>query len=44
MKGYNDNTLHQLNPSTRNKLYVAYTRAKRDIYCIPHVFLDKYKQ
>ncbi|KGL54644.1 helicase UvrD [Porphyromonas sp. COT-052 OH4946] len=44
LKRYNNNTLHQLNPSTRNKLYVAYTRAKRNIYCIPHVFLDKYKQ
>ncbi|BCS84115.1 hypothetical protein prwr041_00080 [Prevotella herbatica] len=43
-KAYNSNTLHQLTPSTRNKFYVACTRAKGDIYFIPHKFIDKYKQ
>ncbi|EGJ71777.1 hypothetical protein Bcop_1585 [Bacteroides coprosuis DSM 18011] len=41
---YKKHTLHQLTPSTRNKFYVACTRAKRDIYYIPHTFTDKYKQ
>lgn len=44
LKGYKNNTLHQLNPSTLNKFYVACTRAKKDIYYIPYMFFDKYKQ
>jgi similarities with unknown protein len=44
LQGYKNNTLHQLSPSTINKFYVACTRSKGDIYFIPHVFLDKYKQ
>lgn len=33
-----------LKPSTKNKLYVACTRAKRDIYFIPDSFYKKYKE
>ena len=43
LKHYNRNTLDQLSPSTKNKFYVACTRAKRNIYFIPYNFLDKYK-
>ena len=43
LKEYNNNTLHKLSPSTLNKLYVACTRAKGDIYFIPHTFFDNYK-
>ncbi|MDD6781552.1 MAG: AAA family ATPase [Bacteroidales bacterium] len=40
---YQENKLSQLAPSTKNKLYVALTRAKRNIYLIPYVFLENYK-
>lgn len=44
LNAYHYNLLHQLKPSTLNKLYVACTRARGDIYFIPHTFVDKYKQ
>lgn len=40
---YKANKLNELAPSTKNKLYVACTRAKKNIYFIPHTFIDKYK-
>lgn len=40
---YNNDSLDKLAPSTKNKLYVALTRAKRNVYLIPYVFVDKYK-
>ena len=36
LKAYNKNKLDELSPVTRNKLYVACTRAKGNIYFIPH--------
>ena len=44
LNAYRGNSLHQLKPSTLNKLYVACTRARGDIFLIPHIFVDKYKQ
>lgn len=44
LNAYNENKLHLLKPATINKLYVACTRAKGNIYFIPHTFIDKYKQ
>ncbi len=43
LKAYKKGMLNQLSPSTRNKLYVAFTRAKGDIYLIPHSYIDSYK-
>lgn len=43
LKEYQKNTLDRLSPSTLNKLYVACTRAKGNIYFIPHTFIDQYK-
>lgn len=44
LKAFKSNKLIELAPSTRNKLYVACTRAKGNIYFMPHTFIDKYKQ
>lgn len=38
------NELHKMAESTRNKLYVACTRAKRNLYFVPHYFLEKYRR
>ena len=35
--------LAELNPRTRNKLYVACTRAHRHLYIMSHKYLEKYK-
>lgn len=43
-KAYTEDNLSGLPAVTRNKLYVACTRAKGDIYFIPHTFIDRYKQ
>ena len=44
LKDYTEDKLSGLPAATRNKLYVACTRAKGDIYFIPHTFIDGYKQ
>lgn len=44
LKAFNENKLNQLPQSTLNKFYVACTRAKGDIYFIPHTFIDQYKR
>jgi len=44
LQKYKENALHTLSASTRNKLYVACTRAKGNIYFIPHIFIDRYKR
>ena len=44
LQAYCKNELHLLPPSTRNKLYVACTRSKGNIYFVPHPFFDGYKQ
>lgn len=36
--------LHELNPKTKNKLYVACTRARNDLYLVPDKSLKAYKQ
>ena len=43
LNAYNQKKLHMLAPSTLNKLYVALTRAKGNIYLVPHIFTDKFK-
>ncbi|HDS0957242.1 hypothetical protein PshuTeo2_10000 [Pseudomonas hunanensis] len=43
LKSFKDNNLANLNPQTRNKLYVALTRAKGDIHFVPEALLKKYK-
>lgn len=44
LKLYKKNLLHTLPASTLNKLYVACTRAKGNIYFIPHIYIDKLKK
>ena len=44
LKAYKNKKLTELAPSTRNKLYVACTRAKGNIFFIPSKFVDEYKQ
>ena len=36
--------LNELNPKTKNKLYVACTRAHRHLYIMSYKFLEKYKK
>ena len=43
LDAYRHRTLHKLAPSTLNKLYVACTRAKGNIYFIPHKYIDRFK-
>lgn len=43
LKAYKSNTLYSLPAATLNKLYVACTRANRNIYFIPHTYIDGYK-
>lgn len=38
------NNLTNLPPSTRNKLYVACSRAHNDLYLVPGIFYEKYKK
>lgn len=40
---YNKGKLHYLKAQTRNKLYVAFTRAKGNIFLIPYNLLSEYK-
>lgn len=44
LKAYNSEQLAQLPPTTKNKLYVACTRAKGNLYFISEKSLKKYKQ
>lgn len=44
LSAYKMGRLNTIPPSTKNKLYVACTRAKGDIYLIPHTFIDKFKK
>lgn len=44
LKAFNNGSLNELAPATKNKLYVACTRAKGDLYFIPHTFVDQYKK
>jgi superfamily I DNA/RNA helicase len=43
LKHYNNHSLNILASSTKNKLYVACTRAKRNIYFIPFYLMEKYR-
>lgn len=40
---YNSGRLNELAPLTKNKFYVACTRARRNIYFVPYTLLEKYK-
>lgn len=44
LKAFYSSNLDQLNPTTKNKLYVACTRAKGNLYFVPEKSLQKYKQ
>ena len=44
LKAYRTGNLGTISPSTLRKLYVACTRAKGNIYFVPHTFIDKYKK
>lgn len=44
LKAYNSGRLNAISPSTLNKLYVACTRAKGNIYFVPYTFVDQYKK
>lgn len=41
---FKNKKLHELSPLTKNKLYVACTRAKNDLYFVPFDFYEKYKR
>jgi len=43
-KAFEDGKLEQLNPTTKNKFYVACTRAKGNLYFVPEKKLKKYKR
>ncbi|MDS9874485.1 AAA family ATPase [Pseudomonas protegens] len=43
-KDYMAERLHQANPQTRNRLYVACTRARGDLYFVPEKLLKAFKQ
>ena len=44
LNAYQSNQLHKLPSTTKNKLYVACTRAKRNLYFVSHAYLEKYKR
>lgn len=41
---YKKHKLNELPPSTKNKLYVALSRATKNVYIIDEKYLDKYKE
>ena len=41
---FQNGKLNELNPRTKNKLYVACTRAHRHLYIVSYKFLEKYKK
>lgn len=43
LKAFDNRTLDKLNPTTKNKLYVACTRAKGNLYFVSEKSLNKYK-
>lgn len=43
LKAFDNSNLGQLNPTTKNKLYVACTRAKGNLYFVSEKSLKKYK-
>jgi DNA helicase-2/ATP-dependent DNA helicase PcrA len=43
LKAFDSSTLDNLNPTTKNKLYVACTRAKGSLYFVSEISLKKYK-
>lgn len=43
LKAFQDGKLNTLPPSTKNKFYVACTRARGNIYFIPHYYLERFK-
>lgn len=43
LKAFKASCLDKLNPTTKNKLYVACTRAKGNLYFVPEKSLKKYK-
>ena len=43
LKAFDSSTLDKLNPTTKNKLYVACTRAKGSLYFVSEISLKKYK-
>ncbi len=43
LKAFDASSLDKLNPTTKNKLYVACTRAKGNLYFVPEKLLKKYK-
>jgi len=44
LKAFENGELDKLSPTTKNKLYVACTRAKGSLYFVPEKSLKKYKQ
>ena len=40
---YKKSKLNDLNPQTKNKLYVACTRAHRNLYIMSYKWLEKYR-
>jgi superfamily I DNA/RNA helicase len=41
---FKNSALHKLAPQTKNKLYVACTRAKRNLYFVPESMLQDYRR
>ena len=44
LKHYNKNTLTNLNPTTKNKFYVACSRTKNNLYFVPMTMYKKHKK
>jgi DNA helicase IV len=44
LKAFNSGELVKLSPTTKNKLYVACTRAKGSLYFVPEKSLKHYKK
>lgn len=42
LQKYQKNKLRELKPQTRNKLYVACSRARNNVYLVPEVLYEKY--
>ncbi len=41
---FRESKMHELPPTTKNKLYVACTRARSELFFVPERFYSKYKQ
>ena len=43
LKAYKDCKLHALSPLTLNRLYVALSRSRGNVYLVPQTYMARYK-